>query len=111
MSTKYPLALLLMELSEEMRSQQVVLDLRWTPRESNQEADDLSNLKTTAFDPGLRIRVGPGLVKFIVLDELMEASAKLHLQLTQERAARAASRTPAPAAGQVRNRRQVLSAW
>ena len=51
MSTKYPLALLLMELSEEMRGQQVVLDLRWMPRETNQEADDLSNLKTGAFDP------------------------------------------------------------
>ena len=105
MSTKYPLALLLMELSEEMRDQQVVLDLRWTQYESNQEADDLSNMKTEAFDPGLRIRVGPGLVNLIVLDELMEASAKLHLRLMQERAARAASSAPAPAAGRARKHR------
>ena len=111
MSTKYPLALLLMEVSKEMRDQLVVLDLRWTPRESNQEADDLSNLKTSAFDPGLRIRVGPGLVNFIVLDELMEASAKLHAQLVQERAVRAASRAPASAAGRIRKQRQFLSAW
>ena len=111
MSTKYPLALLLMELSEEMRDQQVVLDLRWTPRESNQEADDLSNLKVGAFDPGLRIRAGPGLVKFIVLDELMEASAKLHGQLVQERAMRTASRATATRASRGRKQRQVLSAW
>ena len=110
-STKYPFALLLRELSEEMMDQRVGLGLRWTPRESNQEADDRGNLKTRAFDPGLRIRVGPGLVNFIVLDELMEASAKLHAQLVQERAARAAFRAPASAAGRVRKQRQVLSAW
>ena len=51
------------------------------------------------------------MVSFIALNELMEATAKLHAQLVRERAARAASRAPASAAVRARKQRQVLSAW
>ena len=111
MSTEYTFALLLMELSEEMRDQQVVMDLRWKPREENQEADDLSNMKVDGFSPDLRIRAGPSTVNFLVLDGLMEASAKLHEQLVQERAARTAGGKGPATSARGRKPRQVLSAW
>ena len=99
-STGYLLALLRRELSEEMCDQQVAADLRGKPWEENQEADDLVNMKVDGFSPDMKIRAGPGTVKFLVLDVLMEASPKLHEQAGQSgrrgpRAARAPRRSPA----------------
>eukprot|EP00439_Symbiodinium_sp_Y106_P009019 s10395_g1.t1 len=45
MSTKFPLPLLLMELSETLRKGEQCLELSWVPREKNQWADDLTNQK------------------------------------------------------------------
>ena len=87
------------------------MDLRWKPREENQEADDLSNMKVDGFSPDLRIRAGPDRIKFLVLGGLMEASAKLHEQLVQERAARTAGGKGPATSARGRKPRQVLSAW
>ena len=56
MSTKYPLAtLLVMELSETLRARSCELNLHWIPRDRNQLADDLTNEKFDAFD-GLQVK-------------------------------------------------------
>ena len=53
-STRFPLSLVAMELSARLEAMGARLDAQWAPRELNQEADDLSNMKTEAFDPRLR---------------------------------------------------------
>ncbi len=56
MSTKYPLTLLAMELSETLRPRSCEPNLQWIPREKNQLADDLTNEKFDSFekDEGLK---------------------------------------------------------
>ena len=85
MSIKWPLTVLLVELSEELRHERVSLALDWVPRDENQEADDLSNMKVDGFSPERQIHVkGQGLV-WRVLPELMAASQTLYEQMTAER--------------------------
>ena len=110
MSTKFPLTILLMELSEEMREQQVVLDLNWKPREMDQEADDLSNMKTGDFSPEHRLRAGPDTISFLVLDELMTASSRLYEQIVREKENRAGRRAP-PSGAPASKKHKVLAAW
>ena len=108
MSTKWPLTVLLIELSEELRSRKVALGLDWLPREENQEAADLSNMKTTDFDESLRVHVAAADLRWHVLDEMMQASQELFNAIVVERAA-CASR--AAASGFGRGRRVRLGPW
>ena len=41
--TKFPLSAIVMELAFELKQRDVIADVAWTPRESNCEADALSN--------------------------------------------------------------------
>ena len=50
MSTKFPLTVLVMELSESFRFGNCCLTLDWLRRDKNQLADDLSNMKFDSFD-------------------------------------------------------------
>ena len=88
MSTKWPLATLLIELSEQLRSRQLDLNLAWLPRLQNQEADDITNQNFEKFDASRRVRFEWGEVKWLVLDNLMQASQKLYQQVVAEREVR-----------------------
>ena len=57
MTTKQPLATVLMQLATELSSRRVWLDLRWTPRELNTEADDITNEIYDKFDINLRLPI------------------------------------------------------
>ena len=56
LTTKFPLNIVLIELAYQLQARGAHLRLQWLPREHNQEADDLTNLKVAAFDPKLRVR-------------------------------------------------------
>ena len=56
MTTKYPLTLLVMELSEALRTRRCELSLEWIPRDLNQLADDLTNEKFDAFPEEKRVK-------------------------------------------------------
>ena len=57
MTSKFPMVGVLMELAEQVRRREVVLNLEWAPREQNTEADALTNNETSGFDPRRRIEV------------------------------------------------------
>ena len=57
MTTKQPLAAALMQLATELSSRRMWLDLRWTPRELNTEADDITNEIYDKFDPNRRLPI------------------------------------------------------
>ena len=56
MTTKYPLVAALMELAWKLHLANVQLDLRWLPRQQNDEADALTNSQLDGFNPELRCR-------------------------------------------------------
>ena len=85
MSTKYPLTLLVMELSETLRSKGCELNLFWIPRERNQLADDLTNEKFDHFPAGCRKRWIGGDTKWLVLDRMIFKSREFFEELQSEK--------------------------
>ena len=57
LTTKLPLSAVLMQLAVALAARNLWLDVAWIPRESNVEADSLTNDDFSAFDPALRIPV------------------------------------------------------
>ena len=91
MTTSFPLCLVLIQLCDECERLGVFLDLSWIPREQNVEADALTNGEFHNFDPSNRVEVSQELLGFDLLNELMEFSSKLYLELEagkKERASR-----------------------
>ncbi len=71
MSTKFPLCLIVMELAAQLEHHQMRLNVEWAPRDYNQEADDLSNLRFDGFHPARRLGTRVEDLNFIVLDRLL----------------------------------------
>lgn len=97
MSTKWPLATLLIELSEQLRSRQLDLNLAWLPRLQNQEADDITNQNFEKFDASRRVRFEWEKIQWLVLDDLMQASQELYQQVVAEREVRKTEPKPTSA--------------
>ena len=72
LTTKYPLAVILMELAHQMRSRRWVLRARWLPRLENEEADALTNDDFRHFDSKKRIGVDIANLGFKVLPMLFQ---------------------------------------
>ena len=85
LSTKFPLTILIMELSEQLRTRNAALSLRWVPREQNQEADDLTNLVFEKFDEKNRVPVDPSKLQFLVLNELNVTAGELYQDLLKDK--------------------------
>ena len=77
--TKYPMYLVLIELSEQMRLRNMIFSIAWRPRDENEEADALTNEVFTGFDPGLRVPLQWDKLEFLVLPHLTEL-AEAHFQ-------------------------------
>ena len=67
MSTKFPLTLLVLELSETLRLRNCELGLEWIPREHNQLADDLTNEDFSKFPGERRVQWVGGNTKWTCL--------------------------------------------
>ena len=79
MTTKWPLAAVLMEIAVQLRSRQIALDLNWIPRLQNEEADPITNLDFKSFRKENRI---PTTVEelagsFVLLPRLLEAGERI----------------------------------
>ena len=87
MSTKFPLTLLVMELSETLRTRNCFINLEWVPREHNQLADDLTNEKFDNFPGDARIRWDGSEAKWCILQQLLEKSKEFleNLQKAREK--------------------------
>jgi hypothetical protein len=85
MSTKWPLTVLLIEMAEFLRQSSIQLHLRWVPRESNTEADDLTNGKFDAFNKDLRVHVIGADLPWLVLPRIMKQSQRLYEEVLEQR--------------------------
>ena len=86
LTTKYPLAVVLMELAHQMRMRRLVVRAKWLPRDQNEEADALTNFDFRHFKPENRIEVNLANLGFKVLPELFECGEAYLKDLEAERA-------------------------
>jgi hypothetical protein len=87
MSSKYPLCVVLMELAEQLRAC-AALNLQWTPREQNVEADALTNDEFHDFSMENRMDVKFEEIEFIILRELMVSTGELAAGLAEAKRAK-----------------------
>jgi len=78
MSTKWPLAPLLCELSEQLRSRSLELHLEWQRRDRNKEADAITNQDFSAIRPENRIEIDFVSLPWIVLNQAMVWSKEVY---------------------------------
>eukprot|EP00435_Cladocopium_sp_Y103_P004193 s6226_g1.t1 len=71
-TTKWPLMAINMQLSAALSKARLGLKLHWRPRETNQEADDLTNEVFSSFDHSKRVMVRLGDVDMSILNALVE---------------------------------------
>ena len=106
MSTKFPLTILIMELSETLRTRDCELNLQWVPRDLNQLADDLTNQKFDSFPLDKRIQFVGGDTKWLVLDRLMHKAQEFHEELAREK--KQSSSNPKPKRA---NKKRKMEPW
>ena len=80
MTTLFPLCATVMELAAQAELRKVRVEAEWTPRERNQEADDLSNLRTSNFDPSKEVKMELEGQSWLVLPALLQSGQKFQAQ-------------------------------
>ena len=97
-TTRYPLAVVLIELSTQLALRRMAMRAEWVPRMQNQEADALTNSEFAAFDPSLRIPVDLNKLDFKVMHRLLEKGEAYfeELQAAKERQKAEAARGVPP---------------
>ena len=92
MTTKYPLAVVLMELSCQLGRRRAALHARWLPRLQKEEADALTNEEFLHFDMALRIPVKLENLGFVVLNDLFASGEEFVKELEGLKSERAAGK-------------------
>ena len=85
LTSKFPLYLILLELTEQLKYRKVQLELTWIPRERNQAADDLSNGKFDLFSPQNRVLADLSTVQWLVLPELLAQAEDLGKEIQEKK--------------------------
>ena len=81
MKSKFPLLVILTELAAQVREMDLNLELFWTPRDQNEEADALTNGDFSAFDPSRRIPVNVESLAWKVLPRMMGIAGTLYQEV------------------------------
>ena len=83
MTTKYPSVLLLIELTEELRRNNTLLNLSWRDRDRNTEADALTNGDFSLFSVDKRIAVDPNNLQWHVLPSLEREALQMYTDMKE----------------------------
>jgi hypothetical protein len=70
MSSKFPLVVILAELSAQMQARAMALNLEWAPRDQNEEADALTNGDFSLFDTRKRVVADLEEIRWLVLPRM-----------------------------------------
>ena len=111
LSTKFPITLMVMEVSEMLQGSTAVAKLTWVKRDENQAADDLTNENFEKFDMGKRIELPGGKVEWKVLDELMLESEKLYKDIQVRREEKKRKKAGGGLASVGGKRRKFFGRW
>ena len=74
LTTKFPLCLVAMELAAQLTVRHLDLSLEWRRRDTNEEADALTNECFDSFDPALRLDATKASASFLCMKELEAAT-------------------------------------
>ena len=80
------MVVVLSELAEQLRDRNLNLALSWTPRDQNEEADDLTNERFGRFDASLRVKVNLETIPWKILPEMLAISEDLYKRVQEEKA-------------------------
>ena len=105
-TSKFPLYIVHLELTMQLRARNINLDLRWQQRESNTAADSLTNSDFTGFNLDHRICPNLNELGWIVLPKLL-AAAMLLDQSVKERKAEMRTVAITAASGRLRKRKAI----
>ena len=78
MSSKFPLYIVLLELTEQLIARRIELELVWQARDSNKAADALTNEEFDQFSLEHRIEVDIASMKWLVLTSILKEAIELH---------------------------------
>ena len=104
MTTKYPLGLILIELSCQLAARRMALRADWVPRLQNEEADALTNSDFRHFSPAQRVGVDLAKVEFLVLDRLLASGEEYFEQVEAAKEREKLRKLDAPSAATKRPR-------
>ncbi len=110
MTTKLPVAAILVALAQVMRDREITLDLVWVPREENVAADSLTNLDFSLFSSELRIPIALSSLRLERVLSLLSGSEDFRAQLSdvKQRRAEASLTDGGP---RRRRRKRELEPW
>lgn len=91
MTSKFPLYLILMEISEQLAFRRINLDLQWQRRDLNQAADDLTNGLYDSFNPELRLNPELSSLSWLILPQLYAEAIRMHEQIVDKKSTKALS--------------------
>ena len=78
MTSKFPLVVILAELSAQLRERSMALNLGWVPRDQNEEADALTNGDFASFSSGIRVDVDVANVRWLILPRMLEVAGEIY---------------------------------
>ena len=81
MTTSFPLNTVLMEVTEQLAARDTWLELVWTPRQQNEEADALTNGNYSDFTDENRIHIDVDTAPFLCLRDMMASGLQLYRDL------------------------------
>ena len=111
MSSKFPLVVILAELSAQLRARKMALSVGWTPRDQNEEADALTNGDYAQFRPANRVSVTIEDVKWLVLPKLMAVASDIFAEVQKRKAAKDHSPQQAPPAKKAKGGLRQRDPW
>ena len=106
LTTKMPRAAVLMQLAVMLAERSLWLEAAWVPRDSNQEADALTNDRFEGFDPALRLEVDWAKVQTGVMSSLLEQGLLFEKEIAVRRDAKATALPTLPRRTAKRKREQ-----
>ena len=96
MSSKFPLVVILAELSAQMQARAMALNLEWAPRDQNEEADALTNGDFSLFGTRKRVVVDLEEIRWLVLPRMPVVAGSIYEAVQGRKAGRAPARLEGP---------------
>ena len=85
MTSKFPLVVILTELSEQLRHRHLDLALRWIPRGQNEEADALTNQDFSSFRPSNRVDLDVSKLPFRIIPSMVKVAENLYAYVQKKK--------------------------
>ena len=111
MSSKFPLVVILAEVAAQLRARSMVLNLGWTPRDQNEEADALTNGDYSQLNLTSRVNVVVEEVSWLVLPRMMQVATDIYEEVQRRKASRDRCPVQAPPAKKAKGGLRQREPW